>query len=130
MADLIVIWPIPLTMAKFTMVKIDFHPEFTIAFLKTKYIWGVQPCHLIACTRLMETKFTKENPIFSSDIIYTIQDGRVYRGNSTFSNECVLTFNENKIYMGDSTFSSDLLFTIQGDPNLSIAIIACIVGPY
>jgi len=66
---------------------------------------------------------------FSSDLIYTIEDDKVYRGNSTFSSNCILTYEEGKIYMGDSTFPSDVLFTLSNDV-LSLALIACIVGPY
>jgi hypothetical protein len=68
---------------------------------------------------------------FSSDLIYTIDEGKVYRGNTTFSTNCILTLDDNKIYMGDSNFSSDILFTITGlNSEITLAILACIAGPY
>lgn len=68
---------------------------------------------------------------FITDMIYTIDDNKVYRGNTTFSTNCILTLEDDKIYMGSSTFSTDLLFTIKGlNEQTSLALLACIVGPY
>ena len=80
--------------------------------------------------RIENNKVYQGNSTMTFDCRYTIKDDKVYRGSSAFSSDIIYTISDNKVYFGNSSFSTDCIFTIGGDNSLSLAFIACIVGPY
>lgn len=107
-----------------------FNPMIYYTISENQVFLGRSTMQFDCLYTVKDNKVYRGNSTFSSDILYTIEDQKVYRGNSTFSTECLLTFEDDKIYRGDSTFPTDLLFTISGKNVLSVALLACIVGPY
>ena len=56
----------------------------------------------------------KKDSSFSSDILCTVLDGKVYRGSSTsFDSNILLRIDKNVIYRGNSTYQSDILLNIK-----------------
>ena len=52
----------------------------------------------------------------------------IYKGNSTYSSDCLYTVQNGVVYSGASTSSFNIIATIEGPVN--IGIVACILGPY
>ena len=58
------------------------------------------------------------NQNYSSDILMTIKDSRVYRKDSNYSGDILATIRDNQVYSGTSNYHSDIEYTIDG--NLSV----------
>ena len=59
-----------------------------------------------------EGKVYKGNSNYSSDILMNIKDGKLYKKNSNYSSDVILTIRDGKVYNGNSSYNSDVLFTI------------------
>lgn len=90
----------------------------------------------------MATKIYQGNSNYTSDQIYTVDNGKIYKGNSTYSSDQlspklsdinivdfkkvykgkstytsdqIMTISDKKVYKGNSTYTSDQIATIEGD---------------
>ena len=52
--------------------------------------------------------------MYSSDIIMTIKEGKIYKGTSLYSSDVLATIKDGKVYSGNSSYTSNILFTIDG----------------
>ena len=52
---------------------------------------------------------------YSSNIIGTYKNGKIYYGRSTYSSDILATYKNNKMYQGNSTYSSNIIFTYKNN---------------
>jgi hypothetical protein len=60
--------------------------------------------------------FYNNKHMFSSDIVYTYRNHRVYKGKSEYSSDIVLTIDNDsrKVYKGRNKYSSNVIMRYQG----------------
>jgi hypothetical protein len=55
--------------------------------------------------------------MFSSQIAYTLFDGKIYRGDSNFELDVLYNVRNDVIYVGSQSFPTDAIYYIQGRYN-------------
>ena len=78
-----------------------------------KYIRRHLPIPRTSSVIFQKAEFTKGIPTIPADVIYTITDGKVYKGTSSYTSEIEFTIKDSKIYKGTSSYTSDILATIE-----------------
>lgn len=66
---------------------------------------------------------------YPENIIFTIENNKIYKGNSTSSFDIVYIIQDNKIYKGDSaSFSNNIIYTVNKSTNIYMLILPLLLN--
>jgi hypothetical protein len=61
---------------------------------------------------IRDGKVYRGSSSYSSDVVFTIKDGKLYKGNSNYNSDIFANKKGLKVYKNNSSYSSDVDFTL------------------